>query len=247
MIGFTSVSLRKYGIEDVVKAAAEAKADYIEWGSDVHVKTPEDAYLAKKLCDENGIAIRSYGTYYRIGSFDHAAWANICECADVMGAKIIRTWLGTRGSAVTSRKEYEKLLADARIRCGEAAEKGLAVSNECHPNTYNDTTASSLTFLEDIGRENMKTYYQSWYREEEKDREKLNKLFPYVTDVHLSFSELEKFQRFHKKDPAYIAKILAWLKDLGYQGGLTIEFTKGNNKEDLIKDTERLRGLWKKA
>lgn len=247
MIGFTSVSLRKYSIEEVVKAAVGAKADFIEWGSDVHIKTPEDARLAKKLCDENGIAINSYGSYYRIGSFNHIEWSNICECASIMGAKYIRTWLGTKGSAATTRKEYEKLLADARICCGAAAEKGLIVSNECHPNTYNDTTASALEFLSDIGRDNMKTYYQSWYRDENGDMEKLCSLFPFVTDVHVSFSELVKFQRFHKKDPDFIKKILCRLKALGFNGGIIIEFTENNNVADLINDMERLRELWKNA
>lgn len=244
MIGFTSVSLRKYSMEEVADAAAKAHADYIEWGSDIHVKTPADAEKAKKLCDENGIVIRAYGTYYRIGSFDRAAWTNLCECASSMGAKTLRTWLGTKGSKITSQKEYEKLLEDARLCCDEAAKYGLTVSNECHHDTYNDETEASLRFLADIGRENMKTYYQSWYRDEPGDKDKLSRLFPYVTDVHISFSEMEKFQLLHKKDKEFINKILSWLKALAFTGGLTIEFTKGDKAENLIADIERLRSLW---
>ncbi len=247
MIGFTSVSLRKNTIEEVVKTAAEAHADFIEWGSDVHVKTPQDALKAKKLCDENGILINSYGTYYRTGSFDRAAWTNICECASVMGAKYIRTWLGTKSSKSTPAKDYENLLADARLCCDEAAEYGLTVSSECHHDTYNDETESSLKFLADVKRENMKTYYQSWYRDEAGDKDKLYKLFPHVTDVHISFSEMDKFQLLHKKDKEYINKILSWLKDLGFGGGITVESTKGDKPENLIKDIERLKKSWQDA
>lgn len=244
MIGFTSVSLRSYSIEDVVKTAVQAGAEIIEWGSDVHVKTLDDARKAKKLCDENGIKINSYGTYYRTGSRDEKQWKQICECAEIMSAKYIRTWLGKKGSAKTDDAEYAALLDDARSMADTAAQYGLVICHECHPNTYNDTTDSCLKFLKDVDRDNIKTYYQSWYRDENGDRDKLFRTFPYVQDVHLSFSELKKFQFLHEKDKKYISKILAWLKELDFSGGLIIEFTKGNRAENLIKDTERLRKLW---
>lgn len=246
MTGFTSVSLRSYSIEEVAETAKKAGAEIIEWGSDVHVRTAEDAAKAKKLCDEHGIIINSYGTYYRTGCGSKAEWEKICETADIMGAKYIRTWLGTKGSARTGEKDYALLIEDARSMADTAAQYGLVICHECHPNTYNDTTESSLRFLNDIERENVKTYYQSWYRDEAGDRDKLFRLFPYVQDVHISFSELTKFQKFHKKDKDFINKILSWLKELDFSGGLIIEFTKGGKAENLIKDTERLKELWQK-
>lgn len=245
MIGFTSVSLRSYSIEEVVDIADRAGAEIIEWGSDRHIKTLEDAQKAKKLCDEKGIAINSYGTYYRTGSCDEIQWNEICKIADAMGAKYIRTWLGTKGSAKTSEKEYAVLLDDARKMADVANNYGLIICHECHPHTYNDTEKSSLRFLNDVGRSNIKTYYQSWYRDEQSDKSKLFNTFSYVQDVHLSFSELDKFQRFHKKDRDYIKKILAWLKELDFSGGLILEFTKNNDGENLIKDIQRLKEMWK--
>ena len=245
MIGFTSVTLRSYSLEEVAEIAAEAGAEIIEWGSDFHVKTADDAKKARKLCDEKGIIINSYGTYYRTGSADKAEWEKICENASLMGAKYVRAWLGTKGSADTNEDEYSALLDDARSMADTAAGYGLVISHECHHHTFNDTTESSLKFLHDVQRENIKTYYQSWYRDESSDREKLFKTFPYVLDVHLSFSELQKFQRFHRKDKEYITKILSWLKELDFSGGLIIEFTKNDSAENLIKDMEKLRMLWK--
>lgn len=244
MIGFTSVSLRSCSIEEVVETAKKAGAEIIEWGSDVHVKTLDDAAKAKKLCDENGIIINSYGSYYRTGCGDRAEWKKTCEIASAMGAKYIRPWLGTKGSAKTGEAEYRKILDDARSMADTAAECGLVISHECHPNTYNDTTDSALRFLNDIDRENVKTYYQSWYRDEAGDKDKLFRLFPYVQDVHLSFSELVKFQMFHKKDREFIGKILSWLKELGFSGGLIIEFTKNSSAENLINDIAKLKELW---
>lgn len=244
MIGFTTVSLRSSSIEENVAAAVRAGADIIEWGGDVHVKTEEDAKKAKKLCDDAGILIRSYGSYYRTGSEDHEQWLSVCRNASLLGAGTIRAWLGTKGSADTDENAYRTLLRDARFMADAAKEYGITVSHECHPNTYNDTTESSLRFLRDVERENVKTYYQSWYHDEAGDKDKLFRLFPYVTDVHLSFSELVKFQLLHKKDREYINKILSWLKELDFNGGLIIEFTKNNSAENLVKDIKRLRDLW---
>lgn len=244
MIGFTSTSLRKYSVEEIADIAAKAGADVIEWGSDCHILNAGDAAKAKKLCSERGIIINSYGTYYRIGSGKTDEWRGLCESAAVMDAKYMRTWLGTKGSKVTDEKEFEKILADARVTADIAAEYGLTVCNECHPNTFNDTTASSLRFLDEVGRENIKTYYQSWYRDEESDKEKLFATIGRVQDVHISFSELEHFQRFHKKDPEFINKITAWLKELDFSNALLIEFTKHGTAEELINDVERLRKLW---
>ncbi len=243
MIGFTSVSLRSYSIEKVAETAEKSGAEIIEWGSDVHVKSVEDALKAKKLCDEYGVKINSYGTYYRTGCNDAEEWKNICEIADAMGAKFIRAWLGAKGSADTDEKEYSALIEDARNMADIAAQYGLVVCHECHHHTYNDTTQASLRFLKDVERENVKTYYQSWYCDEAGDRDKLFKLFPYVQDVHISFSELIKFQKSNDKDPEFIDKILSWLKELNFSGGLIIEFTENDSAENLIKDIKKLKKL----
>ena len=241
MIGFTSTSLRNYTVEQVVDTAVKSNAEIIEWGSDKHILTLTDAEKAGSLCRENGIDVKSFGTYYRIGSSDIDQWKELCEKAKLLGSTVLRTWLGFKGSAVTNDRDYALLINDAVTVCDVAAEYGLTVSNECHPNTFNDTTLSSLKFISDVNRSNLKTYYQSWYREESSDKEKLYKTIEHVTDVHLSFSELIKFQAFRKKDREYITKIISWLNDLDFSGNILIEFTKHNSPEDMITDIDKLR------
>lgn len=242
-IGFTSVSLRSYSIEEVVDTAKKSGSEIIEWGSDKHIKTLEDAYKAKNLCDKNGILINSYGSYYRTGCSDEKTWKEICEIASVLGAKYIRTWLGKKGSAKTNENEYSRLLQDARNMADIADSYGLVISHECHPNTYNDTETSSLRFLTDVDRDNIKTYFQSWYRDEQSDMSKLVDTFPCISDIHISFSELIKFQRFHKKDKEYIEKIMNKLSELDFCGGVILEFTKNNSGKNLINDINRLKEL----
>jgi len=244
MIGFTSVTLRSYSIEEVVKIAEKSGAEMIEWGSDFHIKSQADAKKAKELCDSINLKINSYGTYYRTGCGDKAEWEEICKISDIMGAKYIRTWLGTKGSEETSEEEYFSLVEDAKSMADTAEKYGLVICHECHHHTYNDLTESSMRFLSDVGRKNVRTYYQSWYHDEDSDREKLFTLFPYVQDVHLSFSELIKFQEGYTQDRKYIEKILSWLKELNFQNNLIIEFTQDNNPDNLISDIEKLKKLW---
>lgn len=240
--GFTSTSLRSCSIEQVVSAAAKCGSEAIEWGTDYHIKTIEDASSARKLCNENGIEIRSLGTYYRIGKNDMGEWEHLCKLAREAGAGYLRTWLGTRGSASTDETAYTSIIRETDVMADIADKYDVKISNECHPNTYNDTTASSLRYLRDTnGR--VKTYYQSWYRDRSGDFEKLEKLLPYVSDVHVSFSELKKFQIFRQKDTAFIPDIINRLAEKDFNGFVFIEFTRGGKPENLINDVITLKNL----
>ena len=245
MVGITSTTLRKYTVDEVVQTAVKGGAEAIEWGSDVHIKTLADAEFAAKICSENGVKINSYGTYYRVGSKNHAEWREICLIAKRLGAESIRTWLGTKGSNETTEAEYAAIVNDALSMADIAAQYGLIISNECHPNTYNDTTESALRFLKDVNKPNFKTYYQSWYCDEAGDKEKLFKTFPYIRDVHISFSELIKFQGEHHIDGNYINKIADWLNSQGFNGCVLLEFTENGRDEEAICDLQKLKGIFK--
>ncbi len=247
-IGFTSTSYRPIrNLAKIVEIAKECKADCIEWGGDIHVKNVEEASLAKKLCDEAGISIFSYGSYYRIGSNKAEEWKKICEIASTLGAKVIRTWLGVKGSAKTSAEEYANLVKDAKAISAVAKEYGIIVASECHRNTYNDTTASSLQILEDIASDNYKTYYQSVYRDWDLDKEKLLALLPHAVAVHVSFSEQHKEQRFRlKKDYSFAERLLDIVKEKEYNGTVLLEYTTLHMPKFGKKDVLKIRSIFNK-
>lgn len=241
-VGFTSTSLRSCSIEDVVDIAVKCGAEAIEWGTDYHILTEDDARLAKKLCDENGIVIRSLGTYYRIGRNDVTEWERLCRLALITGARYMRTWLGTKSSSKTGEKEYADIVAESLTLADIAERYSAVISNECHHDTCNDETDASLRYLNDTkGR--VKTYYQSWYRDREGDFDKLSKLIPFVSDVHISFSELKKFQLLHKKDESFIPDIINALKSKSFEGYVFIEFIADNSPDNLVKDVLKLKNL----
>jgi sugar phosphate isomerase/epimerase len=85
-IGVASVTFRNKTIEQIVEIAENADVSYVEWGADVHVTNREEAQKARALCDEHGITVSSYGSYFRVGESDVGDWRELCEIASILGA-----------------------------------------------------------------------------------------------------------------------------------------------------------------
>src|SRR3954470_14190851 len=99
--GLCSVTLRRLGVEDVVRVAAEAGLEAIEWGGDVHVPPGDDAAAdaARAAGEAAGVAVASYGSYFRAGDDPLEAFAAVRDTAERLGAPRIRIWAGSAGSA----------------------------------------------------------------------------------------------------------------------------------------------------
>lgn len=242
-IGFTSTSFRQIkSIEKIVKIASESGADCIEWGGDIHIKDIPSAQKAKKLCDEAGIEISSYGSYYRVGSKKTDEWKNICEIAHAMGADSIRVWLGHRDSEITDDGTYLQLVEDGKAICSVAQKYGLTVCPECHDNTFNNNTDAFLKIRTDISCDNFKTYFQSRYKRMEYDLDRLERTIPHIESVHISYSEQSR-EQFPVFKPGYINSLLEKIIALGFDGNILVEYTylccwagvAGSMKKDIAK------------
>lgn len=240
-IGMASVTFRGKSIAEIVEIAKNACVDYIEWGADVHVKTPDDAKKAKELCDNSGIKISSYGSYYRVGSCDKLQWKNICINASIMGASSVRVWLGNKDSEKTTDEEYAVILEDCRYMCDIAKQYGLLVCPECHDNTFNNNTDAIIRLKNDLNAENFKTYFQSRYFRFEYDIDRIDRTFDFIENVHVSYRDLKREQRFRKKDKNYLDKLLKKLLGMGFDGIVILEFTTADKEKNFIKDIKKLR------
>lgn len=244
-IGFTTTTVRQIkDIGAVVDLAKSAGADCLEWGGDVHVTDIAAAEKAKRLCDESGISVASYGSYYRVGSNDKDEWKRICEIASTLGARCIRVWLGKADSEKTDGAVYGSLVSDAKSMCAVAAEYNLTVCCECHPNTYNNNTDAFLKIREDIGCDNFKTYFQSLYCRREYDLDRIERTAPFTECVHISYSE-QRREQFPKYNPNYINELLDKIVSVGFDGDMLIEFTyfsmRYGSPRFLKRDIEKLR------
>ena len=224
-IGFTTTSFRQIrDREKIVSIARDCGADIIEWGGDIHVKSVSDAEHAKRLCDNAGIEISSYGSYYRVGSEKRDDRKNVCGIAAAMGCGSVRVWLGKKDSQKTDEVTYRTLVSDAESCCDTAAAYGLAVCCECHDNTYNNDTDAFLRIQKDVGRDNFRTYFQSRYRKKAYDLDRIERTLPYIESVHISFSE-QRREQFPRYDGAYLDALLDRLLTCGFNGNLLLEYT----------------------
>jgi sugar phosphate isomerase/epimerase len=239
--GVASVTFRNKTVDQVIEIAKKAGAEYIEWGGDVHVKTLDDALNVKKLCKENGIKICSYGSYYRVGCRKKDEWRLICEITSAMGASSVRVWLGSKDSEKTDEVEYRILFEDLKSMCAVAREYGLLVCPECHDNTYNNNTYAFLKLRDELNEDNFKTYFQSRYLRYDYDIDRIEKTFGSIENVHISYRDLAREQRFKKKDRAYLDRLLKKLLQMNFGGVVLIEFSKGSKEKNFLKDTEMLK------
>lgn len=240
-IGVASVTFRNKSMSEVVEIAKKAGVSYIEWGSDVHVQTAEDAQKARELCDKNGITICSYGSYYRVGSRERENWEQLCKNAEIMGASSVRVWLGSKDSEKTEEDEYKNLLEDLTHICNTAEKYNLLVCPECHDNTFNNNTSAIIRLKKDLNKDNFRTYFQSRYLRFDYDMDRIEKTFRFIENVHVSYRDLIREQRFGKKDRLYIDKILKKLSEMNFSGVVMVEFTKGAKEKNFIKDVEKLK------
>ena len=246
-IGFTSNSFRQIkSIEKIVEIAVSSGAQCIEWGGDVHIKDIKTAETAKNICDEAGIEICSFGSYYRVGSKNCDEWKNTCEIAGALGAKSVRVWLGNADSEKTDANLYQNLVEDAKSMCKTAQAYGIIICPECHDNTYNNNTDAFLKIREDIGCDNFRTYFQSRYRRKEYDLDRIERTLRFIENVHVSYFDMVR-EQFPKLRSSYMGELLEKLLSLGFDGTVLVEFTLPGFKAGfplaMKKDIARLKKL----
>jgi len=160
--GLVSVTFRKLAPDEIVRLAAEAMLEGIEWGGDVHVPAGDMARAreAARLTAEGGLAVASYGSYYYAGESRPEDFPAVLDTASALGAPLIRVWAGKRASSQADAN-YRRLVAADAIRIADlAAADGIAVAFEFHDGTLNDSADSSRQLLEAIEQPNVSTYWQ---------------------------------------------------------------------------------------
>ena len=158
-----------------------------------------------------------------------------------MCAEYIRIWLGKKNSQITSEAEYILLLKNTKRMCEIASEYGLLVCPECHDNTFNNNTDAFLKIAADLKCDNFRTYFQSRYFRMEYDKDRIDRTYDYIKDVHVSYRDLKREQLFRKKDKNYLDTLLKKFIEKNFDGIIMIEFVSGNSEKNLLKDTKKLK------
>jgi 3-dehydroshikimate dehydratase len=150
--GLCSVTLRALAADEVVRIAAAAGLESIEWGADVHVP-PGDLATAESVRAATmtaGLRIASYGSYHRAGGADEADFRAVLASARALGAPRIRIWAGATASDDATPAARASVAAGARDAVARAAAAGVQVAFEFHRGTLTDRVDSVLELLDAV-------------------------------------------------------------------------------------------------
>jgi len=236
--GLTSVTFRHLTWLENICAAVECGLQGIEWGGDIHCP-PGNVALASEIAQatrEAGLAVLSYGSYYRLGAGEE--FAPVLTSAIALDAPIIRVWAGTKASAKYTAEERALAIADATRIAAQAAAHNITVSLEYHRDTLTDNAASAVDLLQAAG--NTKTYWQPNPELSRKQNlAELQAVLPWLTYVHV-FQWRHDGRRLPLKNGAKDWQSYFAVANQHAQVAI-LEFVKDNSPAQCAQDTKTLK------
>ena len=196
--GLTSITFRQLSADEVIHWAAEAQLEGIEWGGDIHVPhgQVEQARQVAARTRDAGLAVSSYGSYYRVGHDDPDPFAGVLETAVALDAPILRVWAGRLASDKADAAYRAGVAGDGRRIAELAREAGIRIACEWHGNTLTDTPESARALFEAVDHANFRTYWQPPKRlSPEQCMADLDAAMPRLIGLHVFFWDAETVEK----------------------------------------------------
>lgn len=163
-ISLCTISFRHHllSIGEIARFARGSGFDGIElWG--VHARNLSGGYHADWLA-AHGLRVPMLSDYLPLDAPRDSLterMAEFCRLARNWRAPRLRTFAGTKASAVTSPEERQHVVSGLRMAAGYLADHGLRLLVETHPGTLADTMASLLRLLEEVGHPALKVNFDA--------------------------------------------------------------------------------------
>lgn len=188
--GLTSITFRQLSVEKIIELVVEAGLDSIEWGGDVHVPHGDidKAKHVRHMCENAGIELSSYGSYYCVGLSDQRGldFRSVVDSCVALNVPIVRVWAGNQ-EAEPSDNSYFEYIADETRRISQlAAQAGVKIAFEYHRGTLTNTAESTCRLLSMIDDGNVSTYWQPIHGRAVKDNcSDIMRLLGYISNIHV--------------------------------------------------------------
>jgi 3-dehydroshikimate dehydratase len=247
--GLCSVTFRSLEIEEIVRLAADAGLECIEWAGDVHVPPGDSAAArhAARATEQAGLAVASYGSYLRFEGEDpefESEASGVLASAIALGAPRIRVWAGGAGSDETDG--VHRALITRRIRefSDRAQEHGIEIGLEFHGGTLTDTIDSTMRLLHEIARAGVRSYWQPPQDMEEPEAiDTLRTVLGSASTIHV-FSWWPNHQRHPLSARADLwREVFGVLAAEGSARDALLEFVPDDDPGILTHEAEALRTL----
>jgi 3-dehydroshikimate dehydratase len=242
--GLVSVTFRKLTPKEVVDLAGKAGLTGIEWGGDIHVPHG-DLTRAREVRDmsrDAGIAVAAYGSYYTVGHDDPAVFGGVLASAIELNATLIRVWAGKKGSAAADSAYRAGVIGDSQRIANLAAKNGITITYEFHRGTLTDTDESAIALLKEVGRPNVKSYWQPPIGlSTDACLASLDKVMPWLTHVHMFHWVGPKLERRPFAEGVQWKQYLAKVAATGRDHFAMFEFVQDDSPEALLRDAAALK------
>jgi len=251
--GLCSISFRELKPREIVDIVCQAALEGIEWGGDVHV-CPGDTACAREVRDmteDAGLRVASYGSYYRVAASEAegVSFDSVLETAVALGAPDVRVWAGDCGSAEADEACRRQVVSETRRIADVAAREGVTVCYEFHGGSLADTNDSTKALLEEIGHENVRTYWQPALGQTVQYRiEGLEALLPWLANLHVfHWQGIEPRVRLPLADgEEEWMQYLSRTRSTGRNHYALMEFARDDRPELLLEDARVLK-RWQEA
>lgn len=151
----------------------------------------------------------------------------LLDRASALGARVVKMFAGRLGSEEVDADGYRRSVAFARELAGAAAERGLTLTAETHPDTLCDDAEACLRFLQDVAAPNLGLCYQPFdFADTARAVADYERLRAHVTHIHLQGRVGEQMCLLEDADLDYRA-LFRTLGAHGFEGYLCIEFVAG--------------------
>jgi sugar phosphate isomerase/epimerase len=223
-----------YRLADLLPAMAESGFDaLVVW--QYHLSTLDAAGVRdlKQAAEERDIRFPIVGLYPVLD----AAGAEVrrrqklveefMDRAAALGARVVKIFAGRLGSAEIDESGYRRSVACARAIAGAAADRGLALTAETHPDTLCDTVEACFHFLHDVAAPKLGLCYQPFdFADTARAVADYDRLRAHITHAHLQGRAGDRMSLLEDADLDYRALFRA-LAAHGFAGYLCIEFVEG--------------------
>ena len=246
--GLVSVTFRKLTPDEIIALCVKAGVQAIEWGGDVHVPAVDidRAREVGQRTRDAGLMVASYGSYYRLGGGgkESATFEQVLSSAAAIGAPTIRVWAGVEGSKECSAERRREVVADGLRVAKIAADRGITVCLEYHPNTLTDTRDSVRGLLGELDHPNIEFLWQAADEDSvEKNVERLLDVLPRLRNVHVYY-----WASYNERNPlaegeANWRTFIDIVRESGRTVDFLLEFVRDDSPEQFVSDAATLRRL----
>ncbi len=149
------------------------------------------------------------------------------ERAQRLGTTAVKMFAGSLGSDVASAADVERSVAFTRQLVGLAADHGMTLIAEAHPDTLCDSVQATLGFLDAVGSDTLRVCYQPYdFTSTTQTVADYRALRAHTVHVHLQGRRNDAMSLLADADVDYAVFLNELVSD-GFDGALSIEFVKG--------------------